>query len=181
MLKVLIPLADGVEEIEAVTAVDVFRRVPWQVTAAGLRPGLVTAARGVRLAPDADWSAINPATFDLLVIPGGGQGTATLAADIRVLEAVRLFMRAGKAVAAICAGPLVLQAAGVLHGRQVTAYPGIALEGVRPVAGRVVVDGRLITSQGPGTALEFALAIVRALAGPARADQLARELVAAAG
>jgi 4-methyl-5(b-hydroxyethyl)-thiazole monophosphate biosynthesis len=179
MLKVLIPLTDGVEEMEAVIAIDTFRRVPWQVTAAGIKPGPVTASRGVRLLPDAAWAEIAPAEFDLLVIPGGKAGTEALARDERVLEAVRSFARAGKWVAAICAAPLVLEAAGALAGRRATCHPAVALASTPRLPERVVVDGRLVTSQGPGTTLEFALALIREIEGAAKAAELAKAMVMA--
>lgn len=177
MKHVLVPLADGVEEMEAVIVMDVLRRVPWTVTAAGLASGVVTASRGVRIVPDAEWSAVDPSAFDILVIPGGQAGTEALSRDERVLEAIRLFMKAGKWVAAVCAGPRVLQAAGVLSGRRVTCHPAVSLTPTKRLEDRVVVDGRLITSQGPGTSLEFVLAIVREIAGADTAKALAKSMV----
>ncbi len=178
-MKVLIPVADGSEEMETVIAADVFRRVPWEVTLAGLKPGPITASRGVRLIPDAAWPDVRVEDYGLLVIPGGLEGVRAMAGDRRVLEAVRVFAASGKWVAAICAGPLVLQAAGILDARAATCHPGVAdeLTRARRLDTRVVTDGRLITSQGPGTALEFALAVVAAAAGPGRAAGLARDLV----
>ncbi len=179
MIKVLVPLADGSEEMEAVIVVDTLRRVPWRVTTAGIGPGIVTGARGVRLVPDAAWADLDPTAFDLLVIPGGSAGVEALARDPRVLEAVRGFATAGKWLAAVCAGPLVLQAAGVLAGRRATCHPEVSLSQTRRLPDRVVVDGRLVTSQGPGTTLEFALAIVREVEGAAAAEKLAKSMVAA--
>ncbi len=179
MQQVLIPLAEGLEEMETIIVVDIFRRVPWSVTMAAIAPGPVKASRGTRLLPDALWAEIDPAKFDILVIPGGAAGTQALSADERVLAAARLFKRTGKWLAAICAGPLVLQAAGVLDGCQVTCHPGVAqqLTQAHCQQDRVVLDGRLITSQGPGSSFEFALAIIAAVSGPARADALAQDLL----
>ena len=179
MLQVLMPLADGSEEMEAVIVIDTLRRVPWKVTAAGIGQGVVTGSRGVRLVPDAAWSEIDPMAFDVLVIPGGQAGVEALARDQRVLDAVRAFDKAGKWLAAVCAGPLVLQAAGVLAGRRVTCHPAVSLTQAKRLADRVVVDGHLITSQGPGSTLEFALAIVREIEGAAKAEQLAKSMVVA--
>lgn len=178
MTAALILLANGVEEMEAVIVIDTFRRAKWKVTAAGVGTEVVIASRGVRLLPDVAWSEIDPEKFDVLVIPGGQAGTEALAREARVLEAVRSFVRAGKWVAAICAGPLVLQAAGVLTGRRATCHPAVVLTQTERLPERVVVDGRLITSQGPGTTLEFALAIVREIEGPAQAAQLAQAMLA---
>ncbi len=179
MIKVLMPLADGSEEMEAVIVIDTFRRVPWEVTAAGTSPGIVTGARGVRLVPDASLAEIDPSDYDVLVIPGGQAGVESLARDVRVVDAVRSFVNADKWVAAVCAGPLVLQAAGVLAGRRVTCHPAVTLTQAQRLSDRVVIDGHLITSQGPGTTLEFALAIVREIEGVAKSAQLAQSMVTA--
>jgi len=179
MPTVLVPLARGVEEMEAVMIVDVLRRAQWTVVAAGLEDGPVTASRGVRLVPDRTWSDILPGRFDVLVLPGGGPGAERLAADERILNAIREFHAAGKWMGAVCAAPLVLQAAGILGGRQVTCHPGVAakLTATARLSDRVVVDGRLVTSQGPGTCFEFALTLVRLIDGPAKATTLADALV----
>ncbi len=174
MTRVLVPLANGVEEMEAVIVIDTLRRAGWEVTAAGLRPGPVKASRGMQLIPDAEWSDTDPSSFDVLVLPGGGEGTAALCRDKRVLGAVKEFMAAGRLVGAICAAPLVLDAAGVLDGRKFTCYPGIE-SGIRNGAradGRVVVDGNLITSRAAGTSFEFALALIEARE-PAKAQSVA--------
>ena len=178
-MNVLIPVADGSEEMEVVIVADTLRRVQWHVILAGLAVGAVTASRGVRLMPDIAWADVIPDAFDMLVIPGGGEGVKALAKDERLLATVRTFMANGKWVAAICAGPLVLQAAGVLKGRRVTCHPGVAGELTQTprLNDRVVVDGRLITSQAPGTAFEFSLALIRAVEGDRKADELAKSMV----
>ncbi len=178
MKKVLVPLADGCEEIEAVTVVDVLRRAGFEVVAAGLRDGVLTASRGVKLAPDVAFDAVDPLAFDAIVIPGGAGGVQNLLKDGRVPEAVRALHGAGRWVCAICAGPLVLDAAGVLGGVRATCYPGVELASTARVNERVVVDGRVITSQGPGTAMAFALEIVRRLDGAANAQRVASGLLA---
>jgi DJ-1 family protein len=179
-MRILIALADGVEEMEAVITIDVLRRAALEVVAAAIGERReVKASRGVRLVADALWSELQPESFDLLALPGGMGGVRALAADSRVLAALRAFLAAGKPVAAICAAPLVLQAAGLLKGRAFTCHPGAAAE-IRPSGiprqEAVVEDGPLITSQGPGTAIAFALAIVRRLAGDAAAEKVAKEL-----
>lgn len=179
-MNALVPVADGVEEIEAVTVVDTLRRAEWQVTLAGVGSQTITASRGVRLVADQAWEAVDPADYGVLVLPGGGGNARTLAGHAGILDAVRSFCASGRTVAAICAAPRVLQAAGVLEGRTATAYPAVRgdLAGAHVVDQRVVVDGRLITSQGPGTALEFALTLVRELDSPDKAEQLAEEMIA---
>lgn len=165
MKRALVPIAEGVEEMEAVIVVDVLRRAKWQVVMAAVSPQPIRASRGVRLLADCDWPDVNPAEFDVLILPGGAGGTAILAATPSVLDAVRAFHAAGKLIAAICAAPLVLQAAGILAGKRVTCHPGVAadLSATPRLRDRVVEDGNLITSQGPGTSFEFALAILSRL------------------
>ncbi len=179
MIQVLVPIADGVEEMEAVIAIDVMRRAQWDVCVAGLKEGAVTASRRVRLVPDIAWDAIDPASFDVIVIPGGAGGVDILRRDDRVLSAVRNQAGAGKYVAAICAGPLVLQAAGILDGRRVTSHPSVAAQitACERVDDPVVVDGRVITSQGPGTSFDFALTLVRELDGAEQAVKLAQAMI----
>jgi len=179
MTRALVPLADGVEEMEAVIIIDTLRRAGWEVVSAGMQPGVVVASRGVRLSPDEDWSRIDPNTFDLLVLPGGGEGTKKLSSDERILEAIRGFVLSGKTVGAICAGPLVLQSAGVLNGRRATCHPAVSakLSVTARDRDRVVTDGGIVTSQGPGTAFEFALALIGLVDGSARADEVADGLV----
>ena len=182
MFRILVPLAEGVEEMEAVIILDTLRRARFAVVAAGLQPGPVTAARGVRLLPDALWAEVDPRSFDALVLPGG-KGVSVLLDDPRVVGAVQDLVRAGRWVCAVCAAPLVLQKAGVLAGRRATCFPGAADRfTVTPrLEDRVVVDRPVITSQGAGTTLEFALEIIRQLGGDALARQVAQEMVAPAG
>ena len=179
MTKILVPLAEGVEEMEAVISIDTLRRARFEVVVAGLKPGPVTASRGVRLIPDVSWDEVNPTDFDVLVVPGG-KGVDVLLHDERVLEAVRTMHAAGRWICAVCAAPLVLQKAGVLRGRTVTCFPGVAakLTEANRVDERVVVDDRLITSQGAGSSLEFALEMVRQVGGADLAERVGREMVA---
>lgn len=193
MSKALLLLADGAEEMEAVIAADVLRRAGVEVTIAATGAEReVTASRGVRLLADALLADVSPADFDALVLPGGAGGARRLAADAGVLQLVRRFAAAQKTVAAVCAAPMVLKAAGVLGGVRVTSNPAVRgdlcagteeRKDGRPVVcdDRVVEDGSFITSQGPGTTMEFALAIARRLAGAAAARQVAQGLVLPSG
>jgi len=178
MHNVLVPLADGVEEMEAVIVIDTLRRAGWTVTAAGLSTP-VTASRGVKLLPDMAWNDVSTRDFDALIIPGGADGVANLIAEPKILDAVRGFVADGRFVGAICAGPLVLQAAGVLGGRTATCHPGVRheLKAPRVVDDRVVVDGRIVTSRGPGTAFEFVLTLVRMLDGEDAARAVAEPML----
>lgn len=179
MPNVLIPLAHGVEEMEAVILIDVLRRAQWQVVTAGMDDGVIQASRGVRLAPDKPWADVKPDDFDMLVLPGGAGGAERLSHHNALLQALVRFDRAGKWIGAICAAPLVLQAAGILSGRRATCHPGVAakLTATPRRNERVVVDGKLVTSQGPGTAFEFALTLIRLVDGDAKAHTLAEGMV----
>jgi 4-methyl-5(b-hydroxyethyl)-thiazole monophosphate biosynthesis len=180
MKKILVPLAEGCEEMEAVIIIDTLRRAEFEVVAAGLQDGPLTASRGVRLIPDATLDEVNPLDFDAIVLPGGNRGVANLMADPRVLDALRVMHRAGRWVCAVCAAPLVLQKAGLLGGRQVTCYPGVGeqLTVTRRREEPVVVDDHLITSQGPGTSIAFALEIVRCLGNADLAARVSAGMVA---
>lgn len=179
MTRALVPIAEGTEEMEAVIAVDVMRRAKWDVTVAGLKPGPLTMSRKVRIVPDAVWADVDPASFDVLVIPGGAGGVANLRKDERVLQAVREMHAAGKLVCAVCAGPLVLQDAGILNGRKATCHPDVVsqLTKATQVDEEVVADGNVITSQGAGTTFAFALSIVARVEGREKADSVGRGMV----
>lgn len=181
MPTALVPIAEGCEEMEAVIIIDTLRRAGWTVIAAGLAEGPVTCSRGVRIVPDARWSDVDVSACDLIVLPGGGPGTAVLCRDPRVLEAIRVFDAQRKTIAAICAAPLVLQEAGILDGRTATCHPSVAdaLTTARHVDRAVVTDGNLVTSQGPGTAFAFALALIARVDGDDSADAIRRAMVVA--
>lgn len=179
--RVLIPLATGCEELEAVTVIDLLRRAQIEVVTAGLNEGPVRASRGVVLLPDTMLAQVHSENFDAIVLPGGQPGANNLEADVRVIALVKRLADAGKYVAAICAAPKVLAAAGVLHGRRATCfrgaidvktYPQIRLEN-----SPVVVDGNVVTSRGPGTAMDFALELIRLLCGTARRDGVEENLL----
>jgi 4-methyl-5(b-hydroxyethyl)-thiazole monophosphate biosynthesis len=179
-MRVLIPLADGVEELEAVTVIDVLRRGNIEVVSAALGDVLsVKGSRGVTLLADATWASLDLSGFDALVLPGGGKGTEALSEDPRIEEAVIAFHEAGKIVAALCAAPTVLAQAGILEGRRATCYPTCAeqLGDAYDDGAPVIADGTIITSQGPGTAMLFALVLVQHLAGDETAQRVADGLL----
>lgn len=179
MTNVLVPLADGVEEMEAVIIIDVLRRAECRVVAAGLKSLTVTASRKVVLVADALLGDVSIASFDAIVLPGGGPGTAALRADRRVIDAVRVLHSGGKLVGAICAAALVLHDAGLLDGRRFTSHPSVSqmlTQGTR-VDERLVEDGNILTSQGPGTAFDFALAVAARLKGQRVADAVASAMI----
>ena len=172
MATVLIPLAHGCEEMEAVTLIDLLRRAGVTVTVAGLETGPVTASRGVVLLPDTTLDAVLDQDFDMVVLPGGLGGAQRLEADQRIAALLRKMTEQGRFVAAICAAPRVLAKAGLLQDREVTAYPGI-LDGqpeIRLSSAAVVRDGTFITSRGPGTAMDFALSLIEILCGREQRD-----------
>lgn len=169
MSRVLIPLADGCEELEAVTLIDLLRRAGVEVVTAGLGDGAVTASRGTRLVPDTTLDEAMSETFDMVVLPGGLPGADHLDADPRIHELLRSQVDQDRAVAAICAAPKVLASSRLLDGRKATCYPGcINAEDYGEVVftgSPVEVDGPVITSRGPGTAMDFALALIERLEG----------------
>jgi 4-methyl-5(b-hydroxyethyl)-thiazole monophosphate biosynthesis len=180
--RVLVPLASGFEEIEAITIVDVLRRGGIEVVLAGSTEGVLEGSRGIRVEPDTTLDDVDPAAFDAIVLPGGMKGALALMADERVLAAVRELHAAGRLTAAICAAPMVLAKAGIVDGKRITSHPSVRDrlgEAVVCADPRVLREGSVLTSQGPGTAMEFALALVRELAGPLEADEIARAMIVA--
>jgi 4-methyl-5(b-hydroxyethyl)-thiazole monophosphate biosynthesis len=172
MATVLVPLAQGCEELEAVTLIDLLRRADITVVVAGLEAGPVTASRGVVLVPETTLDQISDRDFDMVALPGGLGGAQRLEADRRIAALLRRMAEQGRYVAAICAAPRVLASAGLLKGREATAYPGI-LDGqaeIRPSSAAVVRDGTFITSRGPGTAMDFALTLIELLCGREQRD-----------
>lgn len=178
MRKVLVILAQGCEEIEAVTVIDILRRAGIEVTSAGLDDLPVLASRGVMLLADTTLDLAQHQDFDMIVLPGGQPGTDNLKADKRLAALLQQMAQQGKYLAAICAAPSVL-AAGLLDGRKATCYP-TCLDGYPKVnlqTAAVVEDGKIITSRGPGTAMDFALTLVERLAGKAKRLEVEAGLV----
>jgi 4-methyl-5(b-hydroxyethyl)-thiazole monophosphate biosynthesis len=180
MIRALIPIADGCEEMEAVIVADTLRRAGWDVVLAGLNgTAPITASRKVKIIPDARWEELDLLSFDLLVLPGGAGGTKALCEHDGVQETIRIFDIEEKWIAAICAGPLALHKAGVLKGRAFTCFPGVEKEMRRADRSddAVVVDRNLVTSQGPGTAFAFALKLIELLDNPAAAEKVRSGLI----
>ena len=166
--SVIVLLAEGCEEIEAVTVIDLLRRANIKVVAASLEPGVIKASRGVVLVPDMTLDEALNQVFDMVVLPGGMPGSRHLMHDERVLNLVKHYAAQGRWVAAICAAPMVLHAAGLLKGRRVTSFPGVleSLPGTHTIITEaVVVDAPIVTSRGPGTAMDFALTLIEILCG----------------
>jgi 4-methyl-5(b-hydroxyethyl)-thiazole monophosphate biosynthesis len=169
MASVLVPLAQGCEELEAVTIVDLLRRAGIEVITAGLDSQTVRASRGVVLVPDVSLDAALERDYDMVVLPGGLPGADHLKNDPRIIALLKKMADAGKYTAAICAAPGVLAHAGLLDGRRATSYPGTLDPETVPALDyleqAVVADDKVITSRGPGTAMDFALELIAALAG----------------
>jgi len=175
---VLIPLAPGFEEIEAVTLIDVLRRAGVHVTICSLGDGLaqsVTGAHGIEISTDASLGEMRVGDLLSIVLPGGLPGATNLREDSMLRGLLQAVHKDGGLVAAICAAPIVLGSAGLLEGLQATCYPGFEKDlGAAEVLSDapVVRSGRVWTSRGPGTALEFGLALVAEFAGQGQADEL---------
>ena len=179
MKRILVPLADGFEEIEAVTIIDVLRRAGLRVITAGLTTRLVSGAHEVVIQADTLLSEVKDLDFDAVILPGGMPGTTNLQENQNVIHILKRLDSEGRWVGAICAAPTVLKSAGVIRDRQVTSYPAFQedLSAFDYRQDRVVVDEHLVTSRGPGTALEFSLRLVSLLAGTEKADELAKGMI----
>lgn len=165
MKKVLVPIAPGFEEIETVTVVDILRRAGARVTLAGTQGGSLEGSRGIHVVPDIPLEDVGIDEFDLVVLPGGQPGTSNLQQSERLKTILKAMNRKNKLIAAICAAPLILQSSGLLQDRTVTSHPSVKdeLKETRYSDDRVVVDGNLITSRAPGTAMEFAMQLIEIL------------------
>ncbi len=174
MKKVLIPLAQGCEELEAITILDILRRAGVQAVSAGLDAQPVRASRGAMLLPDTTLDEALKQDFDMIALPGGQPGSNNLRADPRIRALVQRMAQQDKYVAAVCAAPSVLAAAGVLDGKRATSFPGALNDfpQVQRQDAAVVEDGKVITSRGPGTAMDFALTLVERLAGRAKREEV---------
>lgn len=177
--RVLCLLADGFEEIETITPVDLLRRAGAEVVMAALGEGMhVTGRSGIVIHADALLASVEADSFDLLFIPGG-PAVKSLRADGRPAALARHFLTAGKTVAAICAAPLVLHDAGLLEGRRYTAHDSTYAELTRAEPAQAVIeDGPIITSRGAGTALPFGLSLITRLYNEAAAAQVAAAVMA---
>ncbi len=174
MPKVLVVLADGFEEIEAIAPIDLLRRAGAEVITASLSDGIhVTGRDGITVHADTTLSSVETAVFDVVFLPGG-PGTRQLRADPRVRVIVQRQSAGGGWIAAICAAPTVLHDAGLLAGRRYTAHPSVENELPNVLRNeRVVVDDRLITSRGAGTAIDFGLELVTRLFSAEKAREIA--------
>lgn len=180
MASVLVPLAQGCEELEAVTIIDLLVRAGIEVITAGLEEGPITASRGVVLMPQMTLDEALKRDYDMVVLPGGMPGADHLDNDPRIAALLRKMTDSGKFTAAICAAPKVLANAGLLAGKRATSFPGfvdkMALPDVDYREDAVVQDGKVITSRGPGTAMDFALTLIENLVGKEKRDEVEAKL-----
>lgn len=178
--KITIVLAEGFEEIEAVTPIDVLRRAGFDVTVVGLADRIVTGSHGVGFTTDKIWSEVAEEMPDVLVLPGGMPGSKSLGEHAGLKSMAERVAQANGVLAAICAAPaFTLASWGLLSGRRATCYPGC--EGqfpndVRHVTDAVVVDGLFVTARGPGAATAFSFALVELLAGVQKVEELKSQM-----
>ena len=181
MSHVLVPLAQGCEELEAITITDLLVRAGIDVTTCGLDDQPVKASRGTTIIPDTSIDKVMDQSFDLIVLPGGLPGADHLRDNPAVQTLIRKQAEKGGYLAAICAAPKALAQAGVLDGKTATAYPGTlaALNNDRiSISDRAVeIDGNVITSRGPGTAMDFALTLIEQLSGIEKRNEVEEALV----
>jgi 4-methyl-5(b-hydroxyethyl)-thiazole monophosphate biosynthesis len=180
MKKVLLFFANGTEEIEALTVVDILRRAGADVTVAGVGGKELTGSHNIRITADVDATELTAFDYDMVVVPGGLPGTTHLDESEVVDRALAAVNEKGGCLAAICAAPLVLGKRGYLVGKSATCYPGFEsyLKGARLPGKRVCVDGNVITGAGMGAALDFSLALTEALFGEEKATSLRSAVIA---
>ena len=179
-MKVYVFLAEGFEEIEAVTTIDTLRRAKIDIKAVSMSENLeVTGSRDIILKADVLFDTKQLEDAEMLILPGGMPGTTNLEKDSRLAELLKKQANENKYIAAICAAPMVLGKLGLLSGKEATCYPGFEsdLEGAKVSDDKVVVDGNFITSKGPGTALEFSLKLVEILKGKELSDELRKDMI----
>lgn len=173
---VLVPLAQGCEELEAVTITDLLTRAGIKVVTAGLDDKPVRASRGLVIMPETTLDEVINDEFEMIVLPGGLPGADHLNADRRIHQIIQRLSNNNKYTAAICAAPRVLATAGLLDNRNATSFPGsldqFKAENMNYQETAVVVDGKVITSRGPGTAMDFALTLIELLMGKQKRDEV---------
>lgn len=176
MARVLVPLAQGCEELEAVTIIDLLRRAGIEVVTAGLDNNPVKASRGVVLIPDTTLDDALKQDYDLVALPGGLPGADYLNEDPRIQALLKKMTSENKFTAAICAAPKVLASAGLLDGKRATSFPGtlekLNLSNTTIETDSVVQDGKVITSRGPGTAMDFTLTLIENLSGKEKRQEI---------
>lgn len=174
MKSIIVMLAEGFEEIETLTVVDVMRRAGVNCHMCSINEEEVTGAHEIRVLSDLTLNSPNLNSYDGIVLPGGMPGALNLKNSIRVIELVKEYFGNGKIVAAICAAPIILEEAGIIKGRKVTSYPDFKEKLGNSIYTEeiLVEDENVLTSRGPATALPFAFAILRKLGLNEEAENL---------
>ena len=180
MKQVCVFLADGFEEVEALTAVDLLRRAHVYVDTVSIKDDYkVLGAHGLYVTTEELFEGMNYDEFDMVVLPGGMPGTTNLMQHAGIRQLVTAFVNEGKPVGAICAAPTILADLGLLEGKKATSYPACEenMAGAVLTGAPVTVDGNIITSRGVGTAIDFALELIKVLCGEAAAKKIAKDIV----
>ena len=180
MKKAAVLLADGFEEIEALTAVDLLRRARIYVDTVSISDDyMVHGAHGINVQTEDLFEEVNFAEFDMIILPGGMPGTKNLEEHKGVLRVVKDFHENGKYIGAICAAPGILGAMGILKGKRAACYPSVEerLSGAVIMKVPVIQDGNIITARGAGVAIDFGLALVAALCGAEKSAAIRKEIV----
>ena len=166
-MKVLVPLAPGMEEIEAVTIIDVLRRAGIETISAALGENPVKGSHGISVYADTSMDSVDRASFGCIALPGGMPGSQNLADDTRVTGMIKEIHSRDGITAALCAAPIVLGRAGILKGKKATCYPGFQdrLDGAEYIPAPFLIDGKVLTGKGPGCAIPFALKLVEMIKG----------------
>ncbi len=181
MSHVLVPLAQGCEELEAITITDLLVRAGISVTTCGLDAQPVKASRGTTIIPDCSIDAVMQESFDLIVLPGGLPGADHLRDNKQLQSLLKKQAEDNKYLAAICAAPKALAEAGVLDGKTATSFPGVLETLENPAISisknAIEIDGKVVTSRGPGTAMDFALTLIELLEGRTKREEVEQQLV----
>lgn len=178
MAEVVLFLADGFEEVEALTVVDLLRRADIKVTTVALKNIEVTGGHNIIVKADTTIEKM-PTSYDAIILPGGGVGTQNLLASEEIISIVKESFNKGLICAAICAAPMVLGKAGILEAKKATCYPGCedGLKGAIIENKSVVTDKNVITSRGVGTAIDFALELIRVLKDENTANKISSQIL----
>ena len=179
-MKVILHFANGFEEVEAITPVDVLRRAGIDVVTVSVTGKKeVISKGGVTIMTDKLMEEVDYFTADAIILPGGQPGADNLSKHEGLRKQIQVFHKNSKLIAAICAAPLVLGAAGILKGKRVTCFPGVELKliGATITGNLVEEDGNIITGKGPGAAMKFSLAVVEKLVGKNKADDIKKAMI----
>ena len=178
MKKALVVLTNGVEEVEAISVIDLLRRAGIDVTTTSISGQQVTGSHNITIHADTQIENVKELDFDIVILPGG-PGTKNLRESDDVIGLVQKQYSSGKYVAAICAAPTVLNKAGILSGKSITSYPSEekTFTDSSYFYKKVVVDGNIITSRAAGTALDFAIKLIEILSGKKKANEVAEKIL----